>query len=69
MQLYQLVELKSQEQERQLEEWKYSEESLRKFRHDYKNHCMNMEHLFEEGEYESLGKYFKQFAMGELREV
>lgn len=32
MQLYQLVELKSQEQERQLEEWKYSEESLRKFR-------------------------------------
>ena len=28
-----------------------------------------MEHLFEEGEYESLGKYLKQFAMGELGEV
>ena len=38
MQLYQLIELKSQEQERQLEEWKHSEESMRKFRHDYKNH-------------------------------
>ena len=52
MQFYQLIELKSQEQERQLEEWKYSEESMRKFRHDYKNHCMNMDHLLEEGEYE-----------------
>ena len=69
MQLYQLVELKSQEQERQLEEWKHSEESLRKFRHDYKNHCMNMEYLLDEGEYESLGKYLKQFAMEELGEV
>ena len=69
MQLYKLIELKSQEQERQLEEWKHSEESIRKFRHDYKNHCMNMEHLLEEGEYESLGKYLKQFAMGELGEV
>ena len=28
-----------------------------------------MEHLLEEGEYESLGKYLKQFAMGELGEV
>lgn len=28
-----------------------------------------MEHLFEEGEYESLGKYLKQFAMEELGEV
>ena len=52
-----------------MEEWKHSEESIRKFRHDYKNHCMNMEHLLEEGEYESLGKYLKQFAMGELGEV
>lgn len=69
MQLYKLIELKSQEQERQLEESKHSEESIRKFRHDYKNHCMNMEHLLEEGEYESLGKYLKQFAMGELGEV
>ena len=69
MQLYQLVELKSQEQERQLEEWKHSEESIRKFRHDYKNHCMNMEHLLEEGEYESLGKYLKQFVSEELGEV
>ena len=69
MQLYQLVELKNQEQERQLEEWKHSEESLRKFRHDYKNHCMNMEHLLEEGEYESLDKYLKQFVSEELGEV
>ena len=28
-----------------------------------------MEHLLEEGEYESLGKYLKQFVMGELGEV
>ena len=69
MQLYKLIELKSQEQERQLEEWKHSEESIRKFRHDYKNHCMNMEHLLEEGEYESLGKYLKQFVAEELGEV
>ena len=69
MQFYQLIELKSQEQERQLEEWKYSEESMRKFRHDYKNHCMNMDHLLEEGEYESLGRYLKQFVTEELGEV
>ena len=69
MQLYQLIELKSQEQERQLEEWKHSEESMRKFRHDYKNHCMNMEHLLEKGEYESLDKYLKQFVSEELGEV
>lgn len=69
MQLYKLIELKSQEQERQLEEWKHSEENIRKFRHDYKNHCMNMEHLLEEGEYESLGKYLKQFVAEELGEV
>ena len=30
---------------------------------------MNMEHLLEEGEYESLGKYLKQFVAEELGEV
>ena len=44
-------------------------ESMRKFRHDYKNHCMNMEHLLEKGEYESLDKYLKQFVSEELGEV
>ena len=34
-----------------------------------KNHCMNMEHLLEKGEYESLDKYLKQFVSEELGEV
>ena len=69
MQLYQLVELKARSRRGNWRNGSIRKKVYGSFDTIIKNHCMNMEHLFEEGEYESLGKYLKQFAMEELGEV
>lgn len=56
---YELTQLQTQEKERQIEEFKRSYSRIRQFTHDYKNHCMSMQKLLEDANYEELDKYLR----------
>lgn len=56
---YELIQLQTQEREQQIEEFKRSYSRIRQFTHDYKNHCMSMQKLLEDGNYEELDKYLQ----------
>lgn len=56
---YELTQLQTQEKEQQIEEFKRSYFRIRQFTHDYKNHCMSMQKLLEDANYEELDKYLR----------
>lgn len=56
---FELIQLQTQEKEKQIEEFKRSYIRIRQFIHDYKNHCMSMQTLIEGEKYEELDKYLQ----------
>lgn len=56
---FELIQLQTQEKEKQIKEFKRSYTRIRQFIHDYKNHCMSMQTLLADGKYEELDKYLQ----------
>ncbi len=56
---YELMHLKNKEKEQQIEAYKEMNFRMAKFQHDYQNHCMNMQHMLENRQYEEIRNYLQ----------
>lgn len=59
---YELLKMQNQEMARRLDEFERADTRIRQLRHDYKNHCMNMETLLEEKQYLELANYLQNLS-------
>lgn len=56
---YELQQVKSRENERQIQEAERARLRIRQLHHDYKNHCLNMQQLLDKERYEELEEYLQ----------
>lgn len=56
---YELLQLKNKEKEQQIEAYGQMNFRMRQFQHDYQNHCMNMQKLLYDKQYEELDLYLR----------
>lgn len=59
---YELMQLKNEEKERQIGAYQEMNLRMARFQHDYRNHCINMQNMLENGQYEETSKYLQDIA-------
>lgn len=65
---YEIAQMQKSEVQRQIQEIKQEEFKIRCLRHDYNNHCLDMQYLLDKKEYDQLRMYLEKLSGRYLKE-